>query len=84
MGYYHMYYHLFNALTDALEAIEAQNFGQAKDILILAQQETEEMFMDEDVQEENRRLDPQLREEMIQLLLDMKKRFDEKSADEAV
>ena len=32
--YYHMYFHLFNALTDAIEAINAQNFGLAKDILI--------------------------------------------------
>ena len=34
--------------ADAIEAIERQNYGQAASLLIAAQQETEEMYMDED------------------------------------
>ncbi len=40
-----MYSLLFNAITDALEKIEKQNLGDAKDILIAAQQKTEEIYM---------------------------------------
>ena len=46
MDYKKLYFHLFNAATDAIEAIEKQNYGQASAILIAAQQETEEMYMD--------------------------------------
>ena len=35
--YEKMYHLLFNAITDALEQIEQQNFGSAKDLLIAAQ-----------------------------------------------
>ena len=41
-----MYLQLFNAVTDSLEALTAQNFGQAKEILIKAQQEAEEYYME--------------------------------------
>ena len=34
--YEKMYHLLFNAITDALEQIEQQNFGSAKDLLIAA------------------------------------------------
>ena len=44
--YEKMYFTLFNAVTDALEAMEAQNFGQAKDLLIAAQQRCEELYLD--------------------------------------
>ena len=40
-----MHHLLFNAITDALEQIEQQNFGSAKDLLIAAQQEAEEIYM---------------------------------------
>ena len=40
-----MYSLLFNAITDALEQIEQQNFGSAKDLLIAAQQKTEEIYI---------------------------------------
>ena len=40
-----MYSLLFNAITDALEQIEQQNFGSAKDLLIAAQQKTEEIYL---------------------------------------
>ncbi|WP_298035506.1 hypothetical protein [uncultured Dysosmobacter sp.] len=36
------YFQLFNALSDAISALKAQNFGQASDILIQAQQMAEE------------------------------------------
>ena len=48
MDYKKLYFHLFNTITDALQAIEQQNYGQASHLLITAQQETEEMYMDED------------------------------------
>ena len=35
--YRKMYYTLFNAVTDALEAMEQQNYGQARELLIAAQ-----------------------------------------------
>ncbi len=43
--YEKMYHLLFNAITDALEQIEQQNFGSAKDLLIAAQQKTEEIYI---------------------------------------
>lgn len=48
MDYRKLYFHLFNAVTDALQAIEQQNYGQESAILITAQQETEEMYLDEE------------------------------------
>ena len=45
MDYQALYYKLFNAFTDILEALEAQNYGQAKALLIAAQQETEELYI---------------------------------------
>ena len=35
------YHLLFNRITDAIEELEALNFGRAKEILILAQQDAE-------------------------------------------
>ncbi len=43
--YEKMYHLLFNAATDALEQIEQQNFGSAKDLLIAAQQQAEEIYI---------------------------------------
>lgn len=45
--YQKMYCRLFNAVTDALEELERQNYGQAKERLILAQQECEELYLQE-------------------------------------
>ncbi len=45
MDYQKMYTTLFNAITDALEQMESQNFGTAKETLIAAQQEAEEIYM---------------------------------------
>ena len=47
LDYKSMYLHLFNHVSDAIAALEQQNFGQAKEILISAQQETEELYISE-------------------------------------
>ena len=46
MNYQKMYHLLFNAITDALEQMEKQNLGSAKDLLTTAQQKTEEIYME--------------------------------------
>ena len=46
MNYEKMYHLLFNAITDALEQMEKQNLGSAKDLLPPAQQKTEEIYME--------------------------------------
>ena len=43
-----LYYKLFAAAADALEAIEHANFGLARDILIRAQQNAETAWLDAD------------------------------------
>ena len=40
-----MYLHLFNRVSDAVNALEAMNYGQAKELLIRAQQEAEELYL---------------------------------------
>lgn len=45
MDYEKLYLLLFNAITDALKQMESQNFGTAKETLITAQQEAEELYM---------------------------------------
>ena len=45
MNYEKLYHLLFNAITDALEQMEQQNYGTAKETLITAQQEAEEIYM---------------------------------------
>ena len=39
---------LFNAVTDALDALDRLNFGQAKEILEAGQQRAEEIYIGED------------------------------------
>ena len=46
MNYEKMYHLLFNAITDALEQMEKQNLGSAKDLLTTAQLKTEEIYME--------------------------------------
>ncbi len=46
MNYEKMYHLLFNAITDALEQMEKQNLGSAKDLITTAQQKTEEIYME--------------------------------------
>lgn len=42
-----MYLHLFNCVSDAVSALEAMNFGQVKALLICAQQEVEERYLEQ-------------------------------------
>lgn len=44
--YKKLYFQLFHAYANAVEAIERQDFGKARDILIRAQQEAEELYLD--------------------------------------
>lgn len=46
MDYKKLYFHLFNAVTDAIEGIQNGDVFSARDILIKAQQETEEMYIE--------------------------------------
>lgn len=39
------YFGLFNAVTDALTALNQQNYGLAKELLIHAQQQAEEDYL---------------------------------------
>ena len=43
--YKKMYLTLFNAVTGAIQQIDWQNYGRAKDLLITAQQNAEEIFI---------------------------------------
>lgn len=43
--YREMYAVLFRAVTEALEQMDGGNYGVARGILVLAQQNTEEIFM---------------------------------------
>ena len=43
--YEKMYHLLFNAITDALEQMEKQNYGTTKETLIAAQQKAEELYI---------------------------------------
>lgn len=40
-----LYHLLFNAITDAIEAMQKMNWGQALEILKKAQQDTEEAYL---------------------------------------
>ena len=43
--YKKMYFHLFNRISDALEALDAGDAARARALLILAQQEGEELYV---------------------------------------
>ena len=45
--YQKLYTLLFNAVTDAVEELEKMNLGRAKELLISAQQQAEERYMEE-------------------------------------
>ena len=45
-NYEKLYFQLFAAMADAVDAIDAANYGQAKEILVSAQQEAEEQYID--------------------------------------
>lgn len=46
--YKKMYLTLFQGITSALDEMEQQNYGQAKDILIAGQQKAEELYIEEE------------------------------------
>ena len=46
------YTRLFNGITDALEALQNQNYIKAQDILIKAQQDAEEMYLEDGDEDE--------------------------------
>ena len=46
--YKKMYYLLFNAMSDACQSIEEQNYGKAKDILRNAQLKAEELYLEQE------------------------------------
>lgn len=41
-----MYFQLFNAMTGILTQLEQQKYGQAKQLLITAQQQAEQQYLD--------------------------------------
>ena len=43
-----LYFNLFNSMTDAIDALDAMNFGKAKEILIAAQQNAEERYLSQE------------------------------------
>ena len=43
---------LFNRITDAIEALREQNYIKAQDILIKAQQDAEEMYLEDGDEED--------------------------------
>ena len=49
------YTRLFNGITDALEALQEQNYIKAQDILIKAQQDAEEMYLEDGDKEDAER-----------------------------
>ena len=46
------YTHLFNGITDAIEALQKQNYIKAQDILIKTQQDAEEMYLEDGDEED--------------------------------
>ena len=46
MEYSRLYFHLFNAVTDAINKIEFCEYAQAKELLIKAQQEAEDYYFE--------------------------------------
>ena len=48
MEFREMYFHLFNEITRALQAMEQNNYGIAQDILIHAQLKSEQIYIEKD------------------------------------
>jgi len=47
------YTRLFNAVTDAIEALQNQNYGKARELLIQGQQDAEELYLEEEEETED-------------------------------
>ena len=43
--YKQMYFSLFAAMCNAIDAIEKANYGEAKEIIVQAQQKTEDVYV---------------------------------------
>ena len=54
--YKKMYFHLFNAITDALNTLEQGNIWDAKRLLMEAQCATEELYISAETDEEGGRI----------------------------
>lgn len=46
-GYKKLYFALFNRISDAVTALDEKNIGLARNILCAAQQEGEELYLEE-------------------------------------
>ena len=51
LDYNKLYLFLFNKISNALQEIEKQNFGKAKEVLQKAQQEAEENYISDTTEE---------------------------------
>lgn len=47
VNYETLYFGLFNAMTDAPTALEAQNYGTAREIMVAAQQKAEDAYLED-------------------------------------
>ena len=47
MDYERLYFHLFGAIANAIEALQRRDYGTAETLLIRAQQEAEEQYLHE-------------------------------------
>ena len=45
VDYKELYFHLFGVMADAVEELEKQNLGTAKELLIAAMREAEETYI---------------------------------------
>ena len=48
MDFKAMYFHLFGVMADAVEELEKENIGRAKEMLIAAMQEAEEKYIEDE------------------------------------
>ena len=51
MDYERLYFHLFGASANAVEAMQRRDYGTAESLLIRAQQETEEQYLQDGAEE---------------------------------
>jgi len=47
-NYQKLYTLLFNRITEAIEQLDQKNYGHARDLLVRAQQDSEECYISED------------------------------------
>jgi len=66
MPYKEMYFWLFHAITDAIHEMQACNYGQAMDVLKLAQIDAEKLYMQNDAAEDEQEPHVQEQEDCAQ------------------